>query len=114
VETTNMPPWKWALTDDEVYQVIFYIQAFSTPSDYNSKWGPQYSNSFAQNLMKDSLSHNVATDSVLCITSIQSLLGYMGIMLWELRHRQIVALFETAKLKIVNWIGKLRRENYWM
>jgi cytochrome c oxidase cbb3-type subunit I/II len=114
VETTNMPPWKWALTDDEVYQVIFYVQAFATPSDYNSKWGPQYSSSFAQNLMKNSLSANVVPDSMLNITSVQSLLGYMGIMLWELRHRQIVALFETGKLKIANRIGKLRREHHWI
>jgi cytochrome c oxidase cbb3-type subunit I/II len=114
VETTNMPPWKWALTDEEVYQVIFYIQAFSTPSDYNSKWAPQYSNSFAQNLMKNSVSANFVPNSLLNITSVQSLLGYMGIMLWELRHRQIVTLFENVKLKTANRIDKLRRERRWI
>ncbi|MEJ2241917.1 MAG: cytochrome c, partial [Candidatus Bathyarchaeota archaeon] len=111
VETTNMPPWKWVLSDNEVYQVIFYIQSFSTPEDYNSKWAPQYSSPFGQNLMKNSISTNFVPDSMLNITSVQSLLGYMGIMLWELRHRQIVALFETAKVKIANRIGKLRRKH---
>ena len=113
VETTNMPPWKWALADDEIYEVIFYIQAFSTPEDYNSKWGPEYSSSFAQDLMKNSVSANFIPDSLLNITSVQSLLAYMGIALWELRPRQIVSLFETAKLKMINRIDKLRRKNHW-
>jgi len=52
VETTNMPPWKLALSDDEIFRVIFYIQGFSTPDDYNTKWAPLYTDSFAQNLMK--------------------------------------------------------------
>ncbi len=52
VETTNMPPWKFALTDIERYRAIFYVQAFSTPADYTAKWGPQYTDPFAQNLKK--------------------------------------------------------------
>jgi cytochrome c oxidase cbb3-type subunit I/II len=52
VETTNMPPWKYALSDDEIFKVIFYEQSFSTPDDYNNKWAPLYSDSFAQNLKR--------------------------------------------------------------
>ncbi len=50
VETTNMPPWKYALSDEEIYRLIFYIQGFSTPEDYNSKWAPLYTDDFAINL----------------------------------------------------------------
>jgi cytochrome c oxidase cbb3-type subunit I/II len=52
VETTNMPPWKEDLSDIEIAQAIFYEQTFSDPSDYNAKWSIEYSDSFAQNLMK--------------------------------------------------------------
>jgi cytochrome c oxidase cbb3-type subunit I/II len=50
VETTNMPPWKYALSDDEIYRVIFYIQGFAKPADYNEKWAVLYSDSFALGL----------------------------------------------------------------
>lgn len=50
VETTNMPPWKEALSDDEIFPVIFYIQGFSAPEDYNSKWAPMYTDEFAKQL----------------------------------------------------------------
>jgi cytochrome c oxidase cbb3-type subunit I/II len=113
VETTNMPPWKWVLSDEEVYQVIFYIQSFSTSEDYNSKWAPQYSSSFAQNLMKNSVSANFIPDSMLDITSVQSLLAYLGMALWELRPRQSVSFFEATKLKMFNRIDKMRRKNHW-
>jgi cytochrome c oxidase cbb3-type subunit I/II len=52
VETTNMPPWKEALTDDEREQIIFYIQGFSVADDYNQKWAPLYTDEFAQNLKR--------------------------------------------------------------
>ena len=52
VETTNMPPWKYALSDDEIFKVIFYEQGFSKPEDYNSKWAPLYNDPFAQNLKR--------------------------------------------------------------
>ncbi len=52
VETTNMPPWKYALLEGDIYRVIFYVQAFSTPEDWNSKWGPEYSDPFARNLKR--------------------------------------------------------------
>jgi len=52
VETTNMPPWKLALSDDEIFKVIFYAQGFSTAEDYNSKWAPLYTDQFARNLKR--------------------------------------------------------------
>jgi cytochrome c oxidase cbb3-type subunit I/II len=52
VETTNMPPWKYALTDEEMARLVFYIQGFSTPDDYNSKWAPLYTDKFAHDLKK--------------------------------------------------------------
>ena len=47
-----MPPWKYALDEEEIFQVIFYEQGFSMPDDYNSKWAPLYSDPFAMNMMK--------------------------------------------------------------
>jgi len=53
VETTNMPPWKYALSYDEIYRLVFYIQGFSTADDYNSKWAPLYTDNFARNLKEE-------------------------------------------------------------
>jgi cytochrome c oxidase cbb3-type subunit I/II len=50
VETTNMPPWRYALSDDEIFRLIFYIQAFSTAEDYNAKWAILYTDDFARHL----------------------------------------------------------------
>jgi cytochrome c oxidase cbb3-type subunit I/II len=50
VETTNMPPWKYALSEEEIFQVIFYEQGFSKPQDYNEKWAPLYSSEYAKTL----------------------------------------------------------------
>jgi cytochrome c oxidase cbb3-type subunit I/II len=50
VETTNMPPWKYALSQPEIYRLVFYIQGFSSTDNYNSKWALLYSDSFAKNL----------------------------------------------------------------
>ena len=52
VETTNMPPWKEALTDEEIFPAIFYIQGFSKPADYRNKWAPLYKDGYARNLMR--------------------------------------------------------------
>jgi cytochrome c oxidase cbb3-type subunit I/II len=52
VETTNMPPWKFALNEEEISLVIFYEQGFSKPEDYNSKWADLYTDSFARNMKK--------------------------------------------------------------
>jgi cytochrome c oxidase cbb3-type subunit I/II len=50
VETTNMPPWKFVLDDEEIFQVIFYEQHFSKPEDYNAKWAPIYTDPYARDL----------------------------------------------------------------
>jgi cytochrome c oxidase cbb3-type subunit I/II len=47
-----MPPWKFALSDDEIFKVIFYEQGFSIPEDYNSKWASLYPDPFAQNMKR--------------------------------------------------------------
>ena len=50
VPTTNMPPWREALSDEEIYAVIFYIQRFADPVDYYAKWAPLYRDHFAGTL----------------------------------------------------------------
>jgi len=52
VETTNMPPWKYAFTQTDISQLVFYVQTFSTPDSYNSKWAPLYTDAFARNLKR--------------------------------------------------------------
>jgi cytochrome c oxidase cbb3-type subunit I/II len=108
VETTNMPPWKWVMTDDEIYRVVFYIQGFSTPEDYNSKWAPQYSDSFAQNLMKNPEA-SVITNSMFNLEVAKVMLAYLGVMLWELGHGQLMRLFETTKMKTIESFDSFRR-----
>jgi cytochrome c oxidase cbb3-type subunit I/II len=96
VETTNMPPWKWVLNDNEIYQLVFYVQSFSTAEDYNAKWGPQYSDSFARNLK------NTATGSI--ITDLQTslvapVITFLAALLWDLKYKQLTRLFGDARLK---------------
>jgi cytochrome c oxidase cbb3-type subunit I/II len=50
VETTNMPPWKEALTDNERYQLVYFVQSFSSPDDYNTKWAPLYTDPYAHTI----------------------------------------------------------------
>ena len=39
VETTNMPPWKYVLTEDDRWKAIYYIQKnFSDPGVFDEKW----------------------------------------------------------------------------
>ncbi len=39
VETTNMPPWKYVLSEDELWKTIYYIQKnFSEPGVFEEKW----------------------------------------------------------------------------
>ena len=82
VETTNMPPWKWVLNYQEIYQVIFYEQSFSTPEDYNAKWAPLYSDAFGRNLMASTVTGNLASNAA--ATSL--ILG--AVLLWEIQHRK--------------------------
>jgi len=39
VETTNMPPWKYVLTDDDRWKAIYYVQKnFSESGIFDEKW----------------------------------------------------------------------------
>ncbi len=101
VETTNMPPWKNALTNDEIYQVVFFIQSFATPQDYNAKWGPQYSDPFAKNLKlnQSSISTNPAAALVLLA----------AIVLWEKKLSRQTNLFKYVNnKKLIHKIGLWR------
>jgi cytochrome c oxidase cbb3-type subunit I/II len=107
VETTNMPPWKWALTDEEIYRAIFYVQSFATPDDYNTKWGPQYSDPFARNLKK-----TVTTGSMMADPSALTI-WLAGLLLWNLRYGQIMKLVRIAELKMLTRVYALRRRFAW-
>lgn len=52
VPTTHMPPWKYALSEDEITLAIFYIQTLAEPADYDAKWGPLYSDAFARDFAR--------------------------------------------------------------
>jgi cytochrome c oxidase cbb3-type subunit I/II len=52
VPTTHMPPWKYALSEEEISLSIFYVQTLAEPADYAEKWGPLYSDSFARNFKR--------------------------------------------------------------
>ena len=100
VETTNMPPWKWALSADEIYQLIFYVQTFSTPDDYNSKWATQYTDSFARNYYSSTQTSgmfpNAASSNAVVAAAI-----FAAILLWEIRYRHIT---KTSRLiKFGHW-----------
>ena len=107
VETTNMPPWKWVLNEEEIYQVIFYEQSFSTPEDYNAKWAPQYSDTFGKNLK------TVTTGSIgLDAAAATSILA--GIVLWNLHYRKLLRILDQMKLKMVLCMSPFWRRFYWM
>jgi cytochrome c oxidase cbb3-type subunit I/II len=101
VETTNMPPWKNALTNNEIYQAVFYIQSFSTPQDYNAKWGPQYSDPYARNLKnsQSSIGANPAAALILLAT----------IVLWNKRFNQEkTSLQKSYQTKLALYFGRRR------
>ena len=112
VETTNMPPWKYALNDNEMYQAIFYIQSFATADDYNSKWGPQYSDSFARNLKS-----TPAMGSMLPVSSnanpIIALSLMAAMVLWSLKYRQLEQQIDKTRLKAHTQLRGLRRRTQW-
>ncbi len=104
VETTNMPPWKNALTDTEIYQLVFYIQSFATPQDYNAKWGPQYSDPYARNLKINQAS--IGSNPAAALTLLAA------IVLWDKkfngqkinfqngRHKKLVDLINFGRIKL--------------
>jgi cytochrome c oxidase cbb3-type subunit I/II len=97
VETTNMPPWKYVMTDNEIYQLVFYVQTFSTPDDYNTKWAPQYTDPYARNLMggptSSSLFSNLQTNPV------GALVAFMVILLWDKNFERLRRLFEITRIQ---------------
>jgi len=48
--TTQMPSWKKALTDEEIYLLSYYVQAFAPEKAWKEKWQPMYTDSFAKTL----------------------------------------------------------------
>ena len=110
VETTNMPPWKWVLNDEEIYQVIFYEQSFSTPEDYNAKWAPLYSDSYAKNLMiGHTTSGMVSGTAAAAATAVLA-----GIVLWDKKYRKLLRILEEIKIKKLILISRLRRRLFWI
>jgi cytochrome c oxidase cbb3-type subunit I/II len=93
VETTNMPPWKWNLNDEEIYQVIFYEQSFSAAEDYNAKWAPLYIDSFGRNLMKSAATGGLASDAV------ATTIVFGSILLWDPQYRRLLKILDQTKLK---------------
>jgi hypothetical protein len=112
VETTNMPPWKWVMSDNEVYQLVFYAQSFSTADDYNTKWGPQYSDSFGRNLKNAAVTGSIVVDQR--TTPVASLITFMTILLWDLKYKQLTKLFEYARLKTLTRFSMSRRRTVWI
>ena len=97
VETTNMPPWKYAMTDTEVYQLVFYAQTFSTADDYNTKWAPQYTDQYARNLkggpVQAGLFTNIETNPV------GALIAFMAVLLWDRNFEQLRKLYQNVRIQ---------------
>ena len=89
-----MPPWKNALTENEIYQAVFYVQSFSTPQDYNTKWGPQYSDPFAQNLKINQTS--IGTNPVAALVLLAA------IVLWDKKFNQQKMCLQKELLQKIN------------
>jgi hypothetical protein len=102
VETTNMPPWKWALAEEEIYQVIFYEQSFSTPEDYNTKWAPQYSDSFGRTFMGTPATSSIGSGPLATIL-------FAGVLLWNLHHRRLLNFLEQIKPRKARYFIAFRR-----
>jgi len=93
VETTNMPPWKWVMSDDEVYQLVFYVQSLSTAEDYNAKWATQYSDSFGRNLRGGPTTSGISSGATVATIILA------GVLLWDLQFRKLLKILERTKLK---------------
>ncbi len=111
VETTNMPPWKWAMTDTEAYQLVFYVQSFSTPDDYNTKWAPQYTDSFARNLKGGVATGGFFTN--LEISPIGTLIVFIATLLWERSFDQQKKLHQNLKMQPQVKLLNLGRTKLW-
>jgi hypothetical protein len=105
VETTNMPPWKWSLNDEEIYQVIFYEQSFSTPQDYNDKWATLYEDSYGRNLMGGP----TVSGFIPCTAATLATVIFAGILLWDQKYRKLLKTIEWAKMRKMVSISMLTR-----
>jgi cytochrome c oxidase cbb3-type subunit I/II len=103
VETTNMPPWMWVMTNNEIYQLVFYVQSFSTADDYNIKWAPQYTDSFARNLKGGPSTAGFFTG--LQTNPATALAVFIAIMLWDHNFEQLSKLYQNVKLKSTKLLG---------
>jgi cytochrome c oxidase cbb3-type subunit I/II len=108
VETTNMPPWKWVLNDEEIYQVIFYEQSFSTAEDYNAKWAPQYSDVFGRSLNGGPTTSGIASGAAGAAIVLAS------IMLWDSHYHKYLRDLKQTQLKKLQRFISLRRSMGWM
>ena len=93
VETTNMPPWKLVMSENEIYQVVFYVQGFSSPDDYNSKWGPQYTDSFARNLKGGPITGGILTNN-----PVFAIITLSAVLLWNMKHELLLKFLESLKM----------------
>jgi len=108
VETTNMPPWKYVMNDNEAYQLVFYVQTFSSVQDYNTKWAGQYNDSFARNL-KGGPATSSFTPNVMITTPVGVTIAFAAVLLWNQRFRQMNILHEKMwKLQISSWLNLWR------
>jgi cytochrome c oxidase cbb3-type subunit I/II len=111
VETTNMPPWIWVMTDNEVFQLVFYVQSFSTADDYNIKWAPQYTDSFARNL-KGGVAVSGLSDFE--ENPVALLIVFMAVLLWDLKFGHLRTLYLNARTQKTISKLKYRRINVWI
>jgi cytochrome c oxidase cbb3-type subunit I/II len=106
VETTNMPPWKYVMTDNEVYQLVFYVQSFSTADDYNTKWAPQYTDPFAMNLK---VNHATAGFfSNLETNPVGALVAFMAVLLWDRDFGELRKIYQNVKIQPL-----IKMLNFW-
>ncbi len=111
VETTNMPPWKWVLDDSEIYQVVFYVQGFSKADDYNTKWAPQYTDPFARTLKGGTAASGVLT--VLETNPVSATIIFGALLLWNVKFRRLVTLFERVKMLKPFRLFSVGRQEKW-
>jgi cytochrome c oxidase cbb3-type subunit I/II len=107
VETTNMPPWLWVMDETEVYQLVFYVQSFSTAEDYNTKWGPQYTDAFAKNLKGGLAASSIMLD--VNTNPVAGVVTFIAVLLWNKRCRQLRKLLENARIRESFTMLRVRR-----
>jgi hypothetical protein len=54
---------------------------------------------------------NISSDSMININNIQSLIAYMGTIIWQLRYLHLIRLVELVKLKAIKNIDSSRRKS---